>query len=253
MCIIGIALKSHEKYPFILAANRDEFFARPTLPAHFWEESPHIIGGKDLEKGGSWLGITTNGSIAALTNVREMVTASENAPSRGELVKGFLQSPETFHEKLQVKDQYDGFNLLYGKINELIYTSNRTDLTEKITKGIYSVSNGKLNSPWPKVNKLRQGIADLCSKSASFLTRDKFQDELFQLLSNDKQAPAAQLPNTGVGLEMEKMLSPIFLKGEQYGSRSSTVILVDNNDRCTFIEKSYKPLTQVKSYEFTLQ
>lgn len=156
MCILGVALNVNKKFPFILIANRDESYERPTMHAHFWEDAPYILAGKDLENGGSWLGISRDGSIAALTNVREKQLERRSSLSRGELVKNYLQNDELFRESIRNKRNYDGFNLLFGNIKELTYISNQTTQTSILSKGIHVLSNGCLDSNWPKMNIIKK-------------------------------------------------------------------------------------------------
>ncbi|MDQ0255230.1 uncharacterized protein with NRDE domain [Evansella vedderi] len=249
MCILGVAIKVNKEFPFILVANRDEFYCRSTMHAHFWKETPAILGGIDLEKGGTWLGIKRNGNIAALTNVREAGNKDMPFQSRGDLVKNYLKNPSSYEKELNKKEQYDGFNLLYGNINELTYVSNRVLDTAKIKEGVHILSNASLNTPWPKSNYLRKGLENM----ASISSKEQLQRDLLLLLQDEKEGLEEELPDTGFGKEMEKFLSPVFIKGEGYGSRSSTVIIVDKHNNCIFMEKTYIPEEMQVIYEFQLQ
>lgn len=248
MCLLGVALKVNDQFPFIFAGNRDESKDRPTKNAHFWLPNKRILAGKDLEKGGTWLGITMEGWFAALTNVREF--PPKNMPkSRGELVRNFLEN----HDQGSLNDmdlsQFDGFNMLHGTVDELTLMSNRTKDTVKITEGVHAVSNGILSTAWPKVKALQQEL----EKVTKITDQKELEESLFSLLKNETQYPDEELPNTGIGLELERVLSSIFIPGASYGTRSSTVILVDRDRNCYFVEKTYDPIEQKKAFYFQLE
>lgn len=225
MCLILFAYKKHPKYQLIIAANRDEFYKRPTAPAHFWEDAPEILAGRDLEKMGTWMGVTKDGRFSALTNYRNPRENGEGKKSRGELVSGALQYQgdlKSYMEELAQQDaSYPGYNLLAGDLNELFYYSNIGKKLMAIEPGIYGVSNHLLNSNWPKVQRGKEGLERIIALDKSSMIED-----LFSLLANAEQAPDEILPKTGVSLEMERMLSPLFIKSEEYGTRSSTVVFM---------------------------
>lgn len=229
MCLILFAYKKHPKYKLVVAANRDEFYERPTAPAHFWEDQPHILAGRDLSKMGTWMGITKDGRFAALTNYRDSKEMIEGKRSRGELVADFLKSTAPsasyFKKIAAARRQYPGYNLLAGNPDELYYYSNVEDRMEKLEPGIYGVSNHVLNTEWPKVKRGKEGLAKLIANAEGSLT-----EKLFLLLQNADPAPDEFLPKTGVSLEWERILSPLFIKSEGYGTRSSTVMLMSEND-----------------------
>lgn len=225
MCLILFAYKKHPKYQLIIAANRDEFYKRPTAPAHFWEDAPEILAGRDLEKMGTWMGVTKDGRFSALTNYRNPRENGEGKKSRGELVSGALQYQgdlKSYMEELAQQDaSYPGYNLLAGDLNELFYYSNIGKKLMAIEPGIYGVSNHLLNSNWPKVQRGKEGLERIIALDKSSMIED-----LFSLLANAEQAPDEILPKTGVPMEMERMLSPLFIKSEEYGTRSSTVVFM---------------------------
>lgn len=229
MCLILFAYKMHSKYKLAVAANRDEFYERPTVPAHFWEDHPNILAGRDLSKMGTWMGVTKDGRFAALTNYRDPKEATEGKQSRGELVADFLKGndqPSEFMKKAAGnRQQYPGYNLLAGYADELYYYSNVEDKMEKLEPGVYGVSNHVLNTEWPKVKRGKEGLAKLIADSDDSLT-----EELFALLQNADPAPDDLLPKTGVSLEWERILSPMFIKSEGYGTRSSTVMLMSEDE-----------------------
>ena len=239
MCLILFAHKAHPKYKLIVAANRDEFYARPTQPADYWEENPNILAGKDLEAGGTWLGINRIGKVSLLTNFRDLKNIKSEAPSRGHLVSDFLKSdtqPKQYLDQIEtIGDQYNGFNLICGDWNNLYYYGNYQNEVHKIESGIHGLSNALLDTPWPKVVKGRANLEKVMQQELIE------PEQLFELLYDDQKAGDAHLPDTGVGYELEKMLSPLFIKSENYGSRCSTVLLVDLDDQITFAERTYNP------------
>ncbi|SER42296.1 NRDE family protein [Salipaludibacillus aurantiacus] len=248
MCIIGTALNVHPDYPFIMAANRDEFYNRRTKEAHFWPEDPSVLGGKDLERGGSWLGISSSGDLAALTNVRRPSSDSDALRSRGELISSYFNKRNTFKQNLNMRDKYGGFNLLYGNLNKLTFITNQSGDKKVLTRGIHVLSNASLNSPWPKSLMLKKGI----EKSTAY-TGSRLVEYLLQLLSFNEPFADKELPDTGVGIALERKLSPVFIQTENYGTRSSTVILADRSGNITFTEKSYVPEFLSITYHFPVR
>ncbi len=249
MCLISFAINSHPKYKLILAANRDEFYDRPTASAHFWNSKSNILAGKDLKEGGTWLGINKDGRIAAITNYRDPKNIKLNAPSRGFLVKEFLSkniSNDEFTEGLKISgNKYNGFNLIFGTIDDLRYYSNQINKVVKLQSGIYGLSNHLLNTPWPKVEKVKNYLAQNLNGEINI-------EELLELLSNEHQFDDDQLPDTGVGIELERKLSPIFIKSDKYGTRSSTIILVDYDGNVNFTERTYEDKTEENRFNFKL-
>lgn len=237
MCLILFAYKAHPKYKLIVAANRDEAYGRPTAAAHFWEDRPDILAGRDLEKMGTWMGVTSAGRFAALTNYRNPDENSAGKRTRGELVADFLKNVENGEVYLQKvaasRNAYPGFNLLAGDVNELFYYSNVGNSLQNIEPGVHGVSNHLLNTNWPKVEKGKSGLAKIISDDHPDMV-----NELFSHLESSDPAPDHLLPSTGVPLEWERLLSPIFIKSEGYGTRSSTVILM-NEEEIFFKERVY--------------
>ena len=239
MCLILFAHKVHPHYPLVLAANRDESYARATAPAAFWNDYPNVYGGRDLEQGGTWLGITRGGEIAAVTNFRGGTAAGDAPRSRGELVANYLrgnsQRPAEYLARVS-RDaaSYNGFNLILGDLDELRYLSNRGGKMTVIAPGVHGLSNHLLNTSWPKVDHGRKVMAELLHAKTQVLI-----DGLLDLLAERTVAPDDVLPDTGVGLPRERVLSPAFITSPTYGTRSSTVILVDNHGQVVFIERSF--------------
>jgi len=237
MCLIVFAKNVHPKFKLIFAANRDEFYNRPSEQADFWHEQPNLLAGKDLQAGGTWMGITKKGRFAAITNFRDLKNLKTDAPSRGQLTLSFLVtniSPEEYYDKLKptIKN-YNGFNLLFGTVDELFYFSNMTDGLMKIESGIHGISNAILDTPWPKVEKGKRHLQNLIQRE------EIHAFEVIDILKNSTSAKDDELPETGVGLEMERMLSPIFIRSEKYGTRCSSVVMVDNDNNVKFVEKFF--------------
>lgn len=233
MCLILFGYKASKKYPLIFAANRDEFYARPTKEMHFWQEYPDILAGKDLEAGGTWFGCHKSGSFAGLTNYRNPALISSSAPSRGEIIVDFLLSglsPPEFVSTL--KNSYNGFNLIFGSVETLFWFSNIKNRIEKIKPGIHCISNKFLDSPWPKVILAKKLLKQIIGRP--FTTQ-----ELFRILKNDSCPPDGHLPRTGVSPEFEKILAPVFVSSPHYGTCSSIIMLADTQNRITITERSY--------------
>lgn len=254
MCLILFALDAHPRYPLVLAANRDEFYDRPTAPAAFWSDAPHVLAGRDMKEGGTWCGITTEGRFAAVTNYRDPRTQREGAPSRGRLVADFLRGDMTtdaWLERLQREGNvYNGFNLIFGEGRKLRYFSNRGELPSSVAPGIHGLSNHLLDTPWPKVVRGKEALAQLLAAQD-----DPAPDGLLAILADRTPPPDHLLPDTGVGIEGERLLSPLFIASPRYGSRSSTVILIDCNGTCTFVERSFNGATdhpRSATYRFSI-
>ena len=241
MCLIFIAINQHPEYPLIIAGNRDEFYRRPTAPLSFWPDRSDILAGRDLEAGGTWLGVTRSGRIAAVTNYRDPSRVSDNAPSRGLLVRDFLagdSTPQAFSRaNADRMARCNGFNLIFGDVTSLYYYSNRSDTPPaRIPAGLHAVSNHLLNTAWPKVTKGKAAMADLLAKKGPLDA-----EAVFTVLQDTEKAPEKSLPDTGVGPVWERLLSSIFIMSDVYGTRSASLITVDNTYRVTFMERSYAP------------
>jgi uncharacterized protein with NRDE domain len=250
MCLVLFAYKVHPNYKLIVAANRDEFYQRPTAPVHFWEDDPEILAGRDLEKMGTWMGVTRTGRFAALTNYRDPNEITVGKRSRGELVTNALQYNGDIKEYMQSlarnNDWYPGYNLLAGDGDELYYYSNVGRQMMEVTPGIYGVSNHLLNSEWPKVQMGREGLDKILNTN-----HENFVEPLFTLLQKSEQAPDERLPKTGVSLELERMLSPMFIKSENYGTRSSTVLLKSETE-LHYVERVFSN-SEVKNQNYTIE
>lgn len=239
MCLIFIAVKSHPRYKLLVAANRDEFYDRRTAPAAFWSDHPQVLGGRDLEAMGTWLGMTKSGRLCMITNFRDLRNIKAKAPSRGKLVADFLLdkiSGESYMKKVEPHaKEYNGFSLIAGTVDTLFYLSNYRNGVIQLNSGLFGLSNHLLETPWPKVEKGKREIEALL-KSQLISAGD-----LFRILSDETISPDDVLPDTGVGLERERSLSPAFIRSPGYGTRSSTVILVDYSNNVSFSERVYQP------------
>jgi uncharacterized protein with NRDE domain len=238
MCLLSFAIDSHPRYRLVLAANRDEYFVRPTAPARFWVDVPRILAGRDLEAGGTWLGVSKNGRLAALTNYFGPNEYASDKPSRGRLITDFLKdnlSPDGYLEHLQrTGDRYNGFGLVFGDSTGLNYYTNRGQSVCGISTGVHGLSNHLLDTHWPKVVNIKAGLQHIIA------TTDIIDPEdLFILLSDRTRYPDHALPGTGVGIEQERSLSSIFVARGGFGTRCSTVILIDRDNRMTFLERSF--------------
>lgn len=239
MCLIVFSYKEYQNYPFVFAANRDEFYTRPTDAAHVWETTPKILAGRDRKAGGTWLGISENGRFAALTNHRQMDDIKEDTTSRGIIVKDFLLSegnPREYLAELQRNGhKFNGFNLIAGTFNDLFYMSNKKDGIFKVQPGNHALSNAFLNTPWPKTEKSSQAFKKILDEGGPD------EEKLFNMLQNDQRYPHEKLPDTGLPKEMEKAVSSVFIETDDYGTRSSTIVIVDKSMHVRFIEKTYAP------------
>lgn len=239
MCLIVIAFRQHPRYPLLVAANRDEFFERPTERADFWEPDRQILAGRDLLAGGTWLGVRRDGRFAAVTNFRDARPEKPGAPSRGRLVSGFLSteaSAPQFLDALTARmDAYNGFNLVAGSPAALWYLSNRAGTVVELSAGFYGLSNHLLDSAWPKVETAKAACRTILEQSGQQLDIEA----LFTVMAASHSYPDEALPDTGVGLELERLLAPIFIKSGDYGTRSSTIWLVERDGRSLFAERRF--------------
>lgn len=236
MCLILLAWRVSPEYPLVVASNRDEFFDRPSVPAAFWSDAPNVLAGRDLQAGGSWMGITRQLRFAAVTNYREPRPAELPTTSRGHLVADFLtgrRRPDTYLKEIARRGaSYNGYNLLVADRDSLWYHSNRGVAPRELPPGIYGLSNNLLDEPWPKLSVARQRFEQ---------SLDSLPDlhPFFELLEDDSVAPDAELPDTGVGIELERALSSVFVRLPHYGTRASTVMLVRADNSIRFVERRF--------------
>lgn len=249
MCLMILALRVHREYPLILAANRDEFDDRPAQPAHFWPEGPWVVAGRDEHGGGTWLGVSSKGRVALLTNVRNPAVVDASRPSRGDLVADYLLDKESdtrFGTRLRQTGQtYNGFNLVFGTGFHLSWFSNVGGQIEHIPAGVHGLSNAFWNTPWPKVLRARAGLWTLLHSG-----RTPGVEELFALLAETTRPGDDELPDTGVGLEKERILSPICVHSPGYGTQVSTVVYKHHSGRIDFWEKDIRRGKDVRHFGF---
>ncbi|MGN7477135.1 NRDE family protein [Solibacillus silvestris] len=238
MCLIAFSYNVHPQYPLVIIANRDEFYDRPTAAAHFWEDEPSILAGRDLRQHGSWLGVSKSGRFAAITNFRDPPLPVTGLLSRGEIVQQFLisnESAEQFIASLREKKAlYGGFNVLLYDGQEMQHYNNIFDEHNNIESGTYSVSNATINTSWPKTD-LAKNMLEETSKNGKLEARD-----LISLLANEEIAQDEVLPDTGVGIHLERALSAQFVKLPNYGTRCSTAIAYHKNGQIDFLERTYE-------------
>jgi uncharacterized protein with NRDE domain len=253
MCLIVFAINCHPRYRLILGANRDEYRSRPTEPAGFWPDHPQVLAGRDRQAGGTWLGVTRDGRVAAVTNYRDPRQQIDNPPSRGRLVADYLTGTRdipAFQSLLNRDgDIYEGFNLLCGTVDQLHYFTNRGGSSGPVQPGVHALSNHLLDTHWPKLvvgrNRLETILADTAIEP----------DDIFTALADPAPFADTLLPDTGIGLERERGLSPLFIEGSVYGTRSTTVVLIDRDNRVTFRERTFDDHHQVTAdtqFEFRI-
>jgi uncharacterized protein with NRDE domain len=242
MCLIVFSWQVVPGLPLIAAANRDEFYDRPASPAAWWADHPTIFAGRDLQGGGTWLGITREGRFAALTNIRAPGERRTDAPTRGKLVADYLAgdtTPEAYLTQLADRTaDYNGFNLLVGDKDRLYWFSNRANGDPRngqpLASGVYGLSNALLDTPWPKVTRAKAQFCSLLCQGAP-------QEAYFEMLADTTRASDCRLPETGVGIERERTLSPVFISSPGYGTRNSTVVRVTSDGNATLTELLIDP------------
>lgn len=236
MCLITFAYRAHADYPLLVAANRDEYYARPTAGVQFWSDRPGLAAGRDLQAGGTWLGITRSGRFAAITNHRNPPTTPAAPRSRGMLTLDFLvgtTAPDQFlHELAGRAGDYAGFNLLLGDGEALWYFSNIEGRARRLEPGVHSISNGLLDSGWPKQRDAEQRIAALLDSGVD-------HEALERAVNDRTPAPDHRLPDTGVGLALERALSSQFITMPEYGTRATTTLSVHREGKVELVERAF--------------
>jgi uncharacterized protein with NRDE domain len=254
MCLALIAFALHPRYRIVIAANRDEYHARPAAPAAWWDEG--FLAGRDLKEGGTWLGIDRRGRFALLTNVRDPSRHDANAPTRGNLVPRFLLDrappPVALASLVAGGARHNGFNLVAGNASELHWGSNRAASPAGLAPGIHGLSNHLLDTPWPKVERTKAALARWCREGVD-------ADDLapvFALLRDTRQAPDEALPSTGIPRERERLLSSPFIVSATYGTRCTTVVTVGHDGVVRLVERSFDPSGEANGdvdYRFALE
>lgn len=264
MCLVALAFRHHPDYPLVVVANRDEFYDRQALAAHFWEDHPDLLAGRDMEAGGTWFGVNRFGQWATVTNYRGGGMGAD-IRSRGDLPRHFLSPPDRekyplplspVHYAKQViaeAHKFRGFSFLAGNLNELAYCSNANldheNSLQTLNPGVYTLSNDVLDTPWPKAEYARKTLTAVLEQPGELSA-----ETLLGILGSREQFLDHQLPDTGLGLEMERTLSPPFIVSDSYGTRCTTVLMIDAKGRATFTEQSYYrgQATERQDYAFEL-
>ncbi|HVT45966.1 MAG TPA: NRDE family protein [Thermoanaerobaculia bacterium] len=252
MCLIILSWREDPQYPLVVAANRDELHERPTRPADWWHDSPSVLAGRDLVGGGTWMGVSASGRFAAVTNYRDGLATPPDGPSRGLLVIRFLRTDSTAAEFLaQARTEvplFAPFNLFVCDGRTLGYLSSVQPEAEILSPGVHGLSNGLLDSRWPKVERGRTALRATLGRGAPDMV-----DRLFMMLRDTTRADDGELPDTGVGLELERDLSPMFIVSPWHGTRSSTVLLIRAGGEIDYQERAFDAegrMTERRSYRF---
>ena len=253
MCLIVVAWRARADIPFVVAANRDEWRERPAEAARWWPEYPDLLAGRDLQAGGTWMGITRLGRFAAVTNFRDPSDKRSMARSRGGLVTEFLlggQAPRAFLGAIASRArEYNGFNLIVGDGESLYYYGSREAEARAIEPGIHGLSNHLLDEPWPKVIRARSAMQEA-------LGQPDPAPHLFEMLSDTEGAPDESLPSTGIGLELERQLASPLITGDEYGTRASTVLQIHSDGAAHLEERSRSEdgsVAGVATYRFAVR
>jgi uncharacterized protein with NRDE domain len=244
MCLIAFAWQVNAAYPLVLAANRDEVRTRAAAPAAFWDDRPGLLAGRDLSAGGTWLGVTRAGELAAITNARGRKPFDPRAPSRGRLVVGILDAsfpPDVRRRGVEeVGARLNGFNLLHFARESAWVLESARSSGRAVERGVHALSNHMLDTPWPKVERAKRRLAAAMASQPD-------DTALLDLLRDDTLAPDADLPSTGLSLERERRLSPVFIRGEEYGTRCSTIVRMAADGRVDVVEWTWNAAGEVAS------
>jgi uncharacterized protein with NRDE domain len=251
MCLIALAWRAHPQRPLVVAANRDEWRERPAKPAHWWPDHPNLLAGRDLQAGGTWMGVTKEGRFAAVTNFRDPSDKRSTARSRGSLVADFLLSDETasaFLARLAPHaGEFNGFNLVLGDGEGLYYFGSREGEARAVEPGVHALSNHLLDEPWPKVRRASAAMNEA-------LAAPDPATPLIAMLSDATRAQDGHLPDTGVGLDWERRLSPALITGRDYGTRASTLLVMGSDASVHFEERTRDDdgrVTGTRRFDFT--
>ena len=237
MCLVAFALDAHHRHRLVLVGNRDEATDRPASPLARWADAPHVVAGRDRVAGGTWLGVTDAGRWAVLTNVRDPLNPRPATRSRGTLAADFLRGSDSVEDYAQTvfasRAAYDGFNLMVGDGTEARAVSTRTSAITALEPGVYGLSNDQLNTPWPKLTRARSGLRAALDADPVPLAA------LVDLLDDTTEAPDSALPDTGVGLELERVLSAARVVTPGYGTRVTTALVLDRDGTGVVAEKTW--------------
>jgi uncharacterized protein with NRDE domain len=238
MCLVVLSLHQHREFPLVLAANRDEFHARPAQAAHWWSDRPDIAGGRDLQAGGTWLALHRSGRFATVTNFRDAQPPEPDKRSRGALVTGFLESQLSPRDYLDTidEDAYAGFSLIAGTIDDVVYLSNREHGNRVLQPGTYGLSNALLDGPWDKVERSKRKLEGLLAEDAANET------SLLRLMNDRKRGPVDEVERGRLDFDTAHAITAPFIVRPDYGTRCTSVLLVDRNGNWRFTERRFDPL-----------
>lgn len=237
MCLIVLSVRQHPDYPLILAANRDEFHARPTKEAHWWPDKPDVVGGRDLQAGGTWLALHRKGRFATVTNFRDAEPPKAGHRSRGHLVTGFLTSDLAPADYLETIDEqnYAGFNLIVGTLDDVAYLSNREPGKRHLDAATYGLSNALLDGPWHKVERSKEKLSSIIA------TGNVDETGMMRLMKDRNRAPVAEVETGRLGFEKAHAITAPFIVMPDYGTRCTSIVLVDKEGNWRFIERRFDP------------
>ena len=256
MCIVAFAWHVLDDMPLCLISNRDEFYHRPSAVLHRWDNSS-IIAGQDLQSGGTWLGVTASGRWAIVTNFRNGRDKNQYSTSRGHLIQSFLESdlaPFRFAQQLEQQQQdYAGFNLFVGDQEQAVYMSNRGEAPQVLANGVYVVSNGLMSEDWEKTKHLRKRFTQefLPMLQQSTMTESDLQYSVWDILEDERKIIPDLLPDTGISVEMEALLSSTFIQSPIYGTRCSNFLRL-TSEQWQWIEKTQQGEQQGNFIELTI-
>ena len=255
MCLITFAYHCHPDYPLIVLANRDEFYARPSDLLAYWEDEPSVLAGRDKQLSGTWLGLNKAGLFTAVTNYRDGTNTASDRRSRGDLTRNFLCAKKTascyIEELAPHQHQFGDYNLLLGDSTGLYYCSNRAPNSQKLSPGIYGLSNALLNTPWPKLEYVKAKLAEVLNNT-ELNTKTLPIDTLLTIMSDRAEAPLEERPDTGISAAWEKLLSSAFIQTENYGTRATTLILQKTNGDTQIIEQSFDANGPIERRNYSL-
>ena len=243
MCTVFIGRDTNEEFPFIVAANRDEFLARPAQAMHWWEGG--FLAGKDLEAGGMWLGLNRGGAFSVVTNYRDPAAMNRDGQTRGELVRKALENDADAYTRYLQSDghRYNAFNLLYGTTQELRFYGNHDSRFESLTQGVYGLSNASLDTPWPKVAKGKKQFTEIVQSSSNL------ESDLLEMMASTRKYSLEELPNTGVPEELEVELSALNIRMETYGTRVTTIVRMDREGK-VFVSELNRVTGELQQFDF---
>jgi uncharacterized protein with NRDE domain len=237
MCVLAFAWRLHPRWPLVLIGNRDELHARPAAPIGRWAGAPQVLGGRDLKSGGTWLGVSEQGRLAVVTNLRGHGPPEDHRPSRGLLARDFLIGEGAWARFSEAElSAFNPINLItVGGEQAAFFTNRPSPARRPLARGLYGLSNGDLDAPWPKTQRLKAALASWLEAS------DAPVEHLFAALADQTRPTDDELPRTGLELERERLVSPIFIRDERYGTRCSTIVRIGPDGEGEIAERRFGP------------